>query len=421
MEEGINAQKSKVNVAIYKKYKLFSYDLLFYYAIEVLFFTIVKKFSVADIMYLSSIYTISGFFWQLIGGNIVEKLGLKKSIVSGNIFVVFSIFLYIISNTFYMYAIANFFLALGYSLKSLSEGSLLYTSLKKLDRRKEFAKIEGISNAKYYYFDAISSVLSGFLFVVNGYLPFILSFVCALISLIISFKFKDLKEEKDYEESLSLKETLRATKEVVSSKRSKAILIFAFAFWGMISVVNTLYKAIVLDIGIKEEYSTIIVAIVTIFVGLGARCANGIEKRLKNKTLTMFVYFFFISSIMLGILGIYSKLNLTTLSFILISLCIIGIVQGAYRVAIKKYVLSFTNHNIRIKITSAYYVFENLGKSITLFVSGLMLEIMNNSVTCLVFSLLSFVIMILVLNYLKGKLGLKPEEYSKRDINYTKI
>ena len=259
------------------------------------------------------------------------------------------------------------------------------------------------------------------MFVINGYLPFILSFVCALISLIISFKFKDLKEEKDYEESLSLKETLRATKEVVSSKRSKAILIFAFAFWGMISVVNTLYKAILLDIGIKEEYSTIIVAIVTIFVGLGARCVNGIEKRLKNKTLTTFVYFFFISSIMLGILGIYSKLNLTTLSFILISLCIIGIVQGAYRVAIKKYVLSFTNHNIRIKITSAYYVFENLGKAITLFVSGLMLEIMNNSVTCLVFSLLSFVIMILVLNYLKGKLGLKPEEYSKRDINYTKI
>lgn len=421
MNESLNIEKAKINVSIYKKYKLFSYDLLFYYAIEVLFFTIVKKFSVSDIMYLSSIYTISAFFWQLIGGNIVEKLGLKKSIISGNIFVAFSIFLYIISNTFFMYAIANFFLALGFSLKSLSEGSLLYSSLKKLDRRKDFTKVEGMSNAKYYYFDAISSIVSGFLFVINGYLPFIFSFICALISLALSFKFKDLKEEKDYEESLSLKDAFRATREVISSKRSKAILIFSFAFWGMISVVNTLYKAIVLDIGIKEEYSTIVVAIVTIFVGFGSRCVNGIEKRLKNKTLTVFVYFFFLSSIILGILGIYNKLSLGTLSCMLICLCVIGLVQGAYRVAIKKYVLSFTNHNMRIKITSAYYVFENLGKAITLLVSGLILEFINNSVTCLVFSVFSFFIMILILKYLKGKLGLKPEEYSKRDINYTNI
>lgn len=421
MEEERNKSKAKINISIYKKYKMFSYDLLFYYAIEILFFTVVKKFSVSDIMYLNAIYTISAFFWQLVGGNIVERLGLKKSIIIGNMFVVLTVILYLVSNTFSMYAIANFFLGLGFTLKSLSEGSLLYSSLKKLDKRKEFSKIEGKSNSKYYYFDGISSVISGFLFVINGYLPFILSLISAVISLCMSFKFQDLKEENDYEERLNLKETLKATREVISSKRSKAILVFAFCFWGIISVINTLYKAIVLDIGINEEYSTIVVAIVTMFVGLGSRAANGIEKKLKNKTLTTFVYFFFASAIGISILGLCNKLNLATLSLFLVFLSVIGIVQGAYRVAIKKYVLSFTNHNIRIKITSAYYVFEHLGKAIILFVSGLMLEVMNNSLTCLVFSLLCFVLMLYILNYLKGKLGLKPEEYSKKDINYTKI
>lgn len=420
MEEK-NKIRAKNNIAIYKKYKMFSYDLLFYYAIEILFFTIVKNFSVSDVMYLSSIYTISAFFWQLVGGNIVEKLGLKKSVIIGNIFVAFTVFLYLVSNTFTMYAIANFFLGLGFTLKSLSEGSLLYSSLKKLDRRKEFSKIEGKSNSKYYYFDGISSVISGFLFVVNGYLPLVLSFICAIISLILSFKFKDLKEEDDYEKSLNLKETLKATREVISSKRSKAILLFALCFWGMISVIATLYKAIVLDIGISEEYSTIVVAIVTVFVGLGSRAANAIERTLKNKTLTTFVYFFFASAIGISVLGLYNKLNLTTLSLFLLFLCVIGIIHGAYRVSIKKYVLSFTNHNIRIKITSAYYVVEHLGKAIILFVSGLMLEVMSNSLACLVFSILSFLLMLAVLKFLKGRLGLKPEEYSKKDINYTKI
>ena len=421
MEKEINETRAKRNVALYKKYKLFSYDFLFYYAVEVLFFTIVKGFSMSQIMYISAIYTFSAFFWQLFGSLIVEKLGLKNSIILGNCLVSINILLYILSSSFWMYNFANFFLALGFSLKSLSEGSLLYSSLKKLGKRAEFSKIEGKSNSKFYYFDAISSILSGFLFVINGYLPFICCFICTLFSLSMSFKFKDLKKEADYEESASIKETFKGLKEVTSNKRSKAILMFAFVFWGVISVINTLYKAIILDIGINEQYSTMVVCLVTIFVGFGSRGVYGIEKITKNKTLTVFSYFLLISGIIVGVIGMYNKLNLMTLSILLILLAIIGLVQGAYRVAIKKYVLSFTTSQIRIKITSAYYIVENLGKCLILFLSGFILEFTTNSVSCLIFSIISLIVITIILMYMKGKLGLKPEQYNPEDINYMKI
>ena len=98
MEREINEVRAKRNVTLYKKYKIFAYDFLFYYAVEVLFFTTVKGFSMSELMYISAIYTFSAFFWQLFGSLIVEKLGLKKSIILGNFLVSINCFLLIISN-----------------------------------------------------------------------------------------------------------------------------------------------------------------------------------------------------------------------------------------------------------------------------------------------------------------------------------
>lgn len=421
MEREINEVRAKRNVTLYKKYKIFAYDFLFYYAVEVLFFTTVKGFSMSELMYISAIYTFSAFFWQLFGSLIVEKLGLKKSIILGNFLVSINCFLYIVSSSFWMYNFANFFLALGFSLKGLSESSLLYSSLKKIGRREEFTKIEGKSNSKFYYLDGFSSILSGFLFIINGYLPFICCFICTLASLVMSFKFKDFKKEDEEEEQIGIIETFKGIKEVVSNKRSKSILLLAFVFWGIVSTINMLYKAIIIDIGIIEQYSTLVVCLVTIFVGFGSRCVYGIEKVTKNKTLTIFSYSLIVCSIIIGIIGIYSKLNMVSVSILLMALAIIGVIQGAYRIAMKKYVLSFTTSKIRIKMTSAYYIVENLGKTLILFISGLILEFTTNSIACLLFSIISLVLLINILKFMKGKLGLRPEQYSPEDINYTEI
>lgn len=419
----ITEAKAKINISLYNKYKIFAYDYLFYYAVEVLFFTVTKGFSMSDFMYITAIYTFSAFFWQLFSGYFVEKVGLKNSIVIGNLLVSISTFLYIIINSFWAFNLANFILALGFSLKSLSESSLLYSSLKTVGKRNSFSKIEGKSNSKFYYLDAISSVLSGFLFVINGYIPIILCFLCTLVSLIMSFWFRDLKKQEDFEDDkkINIIETIKGVKEVVSTRRTKAMLSFAFIFWGVACTINTLYKAIILDIGISEEYSTIVICITTIFVGLGARWVYGIEKITKKRTLTVFTIFLMISALIISCIGIYSNLNMITMSLLLIALAILGIIQGAYRVAIKKYILNFTTSKVRIKITSAYYIVENLGKSLLLFVSGIILEFTTNSIACLIFTAISMFILTIILEYIKDKFGLKPEEYSPKEINNIKL
>lgn len=419
MEE-LNVINAENNVKIYKNYKMFAYDFLFYYAIQVMFFTEIKGFSISQVMYVTAFYSLFTFFWQIPANFISEKLGLKNSTILGNILVSFYILMHLFINSYEQIIFFEFFGALGFTLKSLAEGTLLYSSLRKLEKRSEFSRIEGKANAKYYYYDAIASVLSGFLFIINGYIPIILCFINALVSLKKSFGFKNIVKE-DVQERIKLTDMISQFKLILKSNRSKSIFLFAFVFMGIITVFGTLYKAILIELNIQTQYITMIICIYTILVGVGAKSVYYIEKQTKNKTLTIFGVLYAIGILIVALCGVINNLNLITLSIIIICLCVMGIIQGAYRVAIKKYVLSFTTTEVRTKITSAYYIFENFGASIMSFIIGIMLNYTTSSRVGVLFACISFVTIIFVAIYMKGKLGLKPEHYAPKEIYNRKI
>ena len=67
---------------------------------------------------------------------------------------------------------------------------MLYDSL---DRNKKrgwlFSRIEGQASSWYYYIDAVASILSGFLFAINGYIPMVLCLCINLVSVVLAYKF----------------------------------------------------------------------------------------------------------------------------------------------------------------------------------------------------------------------------------------
>lgn len=420
MENEAIEQKAKKNIKLYTKYKMFSYDFLFYYAISVLYLSITKKFSMPEIMYLNALNSSFCIIFFFLGNIFISKLNLKRSIILGNILVIINMILFIIGNNFITFALAHFFGALGVTLKSTSEGSMLYSSLRKLKKSSNFAKIEGIANSKYYYYEAISSIISGFLFVFNNYLPIILCCVNLIISLILSINFSNVDK---FELSIkpNIHNTFIQTKQILRSKRLKAIYVFSFIFTGIVTVSSTLYKAILIDIGIKNEYSPIVVCIASIFVGLGAKTFSNIEAITKNKTLKFLSFGFILGMFIIGIIGYINRISLLTFSIFLLSLAFMGIIQGAYRVALKKYILSFTTHKIRNIVTSTYYIAENLGSTILAFLIGILLNFTSNSMSCMILAIFSFLCIAIILQYMKHRLGLRPEEYDKSDIYNTKI
>ena len=238
--------------------------------------------------------------------------------------------------------------------------------------------------------------------------------IFTIISLVVSLFFSNIPEDEGDAQKRNVEKNIF---KILKSSRMKALLFSAFIFSGIIAVASNLYTSILINFEIKEQYITVIACISSIFLGIGQKLSSKIQNVLKNKEITVnLVTYGFVFTI-LGLIGYYNILNIFTLSIFIIILAIIGLIQGNYRIALKKYFLSFTTHYNRDKIISTYYIFEYLGQSLFLVMSSALLKVYTDSVVTIIISLIFLILSIIICVYAEGRLGLKPEEYKKEEIN----
>ena len=82
------SKKRRNNAMLYPIYKMFSWDLLSFYSIEFLFYTITKGVNASEVLLLTALYIISKVIFQIPSVAISDYFGKKKSIILGNGFLV---------------------------------------------------------------------------------------------------------------------------------------------------------------------------------------------------------------------------------------------------------------------------------------------------------------------------------------------
>ena len=251
------------NVKLFPIYKLFSYDILFYYAISILYLTGVKGFSVSQVALLSSIYSFTAIISQIPASIVADKIGLKNSMIIGNIFIMIWGIFYLVVPTFNIFLIGDIFCAFGFALKGVSESPFIYSTLKKIGKVTDFAKVESKGSSLYFIVEAIASIIAGYLYFINPYLPLIFACTCSLIAVILAFYMKPIK---------ALARDIRTTKErfaemfggfkfIFESKRLHALLIFACIFYGVLSLSNLYIKTFLNETyysTLKENYKKLL-------------------------------------------------------------------------------------------------------------------------------------------------------------------
>lgn len=338
----------------------------------------------------------------------------------GGLFWVIHCLMMIFVNDFKLFLLATLFWAIGTSLKGLSETQMLYSSLKPTNRTREFARIEGKSVSRYYYIEGICSIFVGYLYTINAYLPISITLISLIIAFLVSLRFDEVKAYNQ-DGSISVKEYIKDFKLVLSSRRIISILLYTFCMSGIVGVMTTLQKSIIVDLDVSATLYSVIFAILTLCIGIGSRLQNRIEKFTKRKNLTFIGLIYTLLIVLLGSMNMV-KYNLT---FLIVATVIIlffqNILQGAYRISVKKYMNNFTTSKVRGKILAIFYIFENIGQTIFLFLAGYIIDSKGSSLTTLIIGAFSLVIIILILRFMKNRLGLDPEKYDKKDIFYTDL
>lgn len=425
METNEQNRNMEYNVKLFPFYKALSWDLLFYYSVSFLFLTQVKGFSAAEVFFVDAFYPIFKFLFMIPINLCIQQLGQRKSLILGNLFLALEMLIFIFAKNIPTLILSNLFTAIGFNLKTLSETNLLYSSIPKTEKRNEkFSKIDGRASAFYYYIDAITSIATGFLFIINGYLPMILCCFFCFLSALLSYRFKELPcnvEEKHLPVKKQLFNLKQAFQFIFKSNRLKHLILFGATFNGILAILVNLRSSLQTDIHLPNQYFGIIFAIMQIVAGFASAKAIWFHKRYRNKTLTIFSITTTLSMIIMGFLGIHT----TTIGFsfviIMILFIIQNIIKGPFYTLIKTYLNSFASHTMRDNILSAYELSYGIARTLLTFALSALLSIVNTSYSLIISGCIFTICFILLLDKMKHTVGLKPEEYSKKDIHFTQI
>ena len=338
-------EKRQFNKKLFPIYKMFSWDLLFYYAISFLFLTEVKGFSSSDVLLLDvSIYTLFRGLSQLPSTIITDKLGKRMSLIMGNIFICFSILFILQCRSMSVLIIAELCMAFGFSIKSIAEPNILYDAI---DDKKQFAKIDSRGSAFYYYLNAVSSVATGFLYVVNPYIPVIVCLMFCVIATALSSGFYSLREDTEKAEKVSTRikeysgELRYVFKHIAKSSRLRYLIVFYALFQSLIAVANTLSRSLLTDLSVPPAFFGIIFAALSVLSGVSSYSQNMFHKKFRNRVLTVFSTLYILSCLVSGSFAIMQITFAISITFILLSFGVRAIIKGPFYTLYKQYLGNF--------------------------------------------------------------------------------
>ncbi len=431
-KEIIYAKKQRDNISLLKIHKMLASDLLFFYTTYILFLTSVRNLQMSNIVLAGALYGIFKVICQVPSVMIIEKLGYKASIIIGDLLLIIAVTLIIFASNPIILYLAYLFMGMGYPIKDNAEESMLLYSIPNTDKKSEvFAKTLGKSFSRFFIVATISAAVSGFLFKLNPYIPLILCCSAFLISLRIAFMLHPLdqddkkkvvtEEEFIKKKNKYFKELGIGFKYIFTSKRLVALFGFVAIFYSSIQVMNNYEIEYLNFLRVSPELIGIIYGATQLVSSIGSHYAEKVHKKFKNRTLTIVGVLFGLTIFVAGLLykfkiNYYLIIMLVVILYMLRYLC-----MSCYYVLIKKYMSNFAGKKILSKIYSAYAIVCGTSS----FLMGLIATgiVKNNdmAISFTLFGAISLIGIMIMLTFMKNRIGLRADDYNKLDINFTEF
>lgn len=424
-------EKREKNRKILVLYRTLSVDLLFFYAISYLFLTNVKGFTSAQVVFADSFYPLAKLSCQIPFTIVVQKIGKKRALVIASL----GIFFYVLATTFAfsvaLLVLANLFLGVAYTFKGLCDSTIVYDSLENDGHRPEnFSKFESKALSIFYLLDSVTSLATGFLYIVSPYLPLIICLCIEAVVVLVASRLYDIPEEVSQVETKEKKSFKQDLKDILSnlaisfkfifkSSRLHSLIIYHSLFGSLLTLMVTLRRSLLADVNVSSEYFGIIFTVLGIVASVASSKSFAIHQKYRNRTLTFLGISFSISIIISGLV-LMVKMPIWLMYYLLLLMFATQyILKGPFYTLIKQYLNSFSNNELRLKIYSANSLIEYVVSTIITFSCSFLLTMFTNAQATLIVGCFALFAFIGLLIYMLDKVGLKPEQYKKEDIDYS--
>lgn len=312
--------------------------------------------------------------------------------------------------------LANFLFAIGYNFKEVCEAPFLNASIfDKTKRREIFSKIDGNSSSLFYVLDAVAAAATGFLFTFNYYLPLFFCLSFSVIGTIIAFSFENTTSKDVKRTVTSTKDLKDIFKHIFKSDRLRSLILFAAFFSSFLAVFKTYMNSLLVDLNMPDLYFGFLTAGIQVVASFASKNQNYFQNKYKNRTLTFFAIPISISLIITGLAVICNFPHALIYASTALMILLYAVVKGPYYTLIKRYLNSFVSSSITTKIYSANSMCDSMFRSLTYLLSSYLLGITTTSFALVIIGSIFSLIFIILLDYMKTRVGLNPEEYKASD------
>ena len=159
-------------------------------------FYLSHKVSPSGVFLLQSVFSMTLLLFEVPSGYFADVFGRKNSLLLGALMISLGWFVYAISSSLGLFALAEICLAIGFSLCSGTESALLYDILAESEKKEEYHVMEGRAEFYTRLGTAISAVLGGILATFFIRIPFFASMGCGLIMFCCALLIQEPRRSK---------------------------------------------------------------------------------------------------------------------------------------------------------------------------------------------------------------------------------
>ena len=223
-------QHNEVKSNIWKYYLATALAYFGFFTPIMQLFYLDNNLTITKIAFLGVAWSIVRIILEVPSGMLADKWGRKKVFAISSLFAVFQIIMIIYASNYWHFIIASILSAVSYSFLSGTNTAIFYDTLKQLKKENEFEKLWARQEIFIQIPLIIAFISSGFLYKFSPLLPFQLSLVFLIGSLLVVLTFKEPEYYKPIEEVNVFTHFKQSMKFILDNSFLRAILIFSVIF-----------------------------------------------------------------------------------------------------------------------------------------------------------------------------------------------
>lgn len=221
---------NKVQSNIWKYYLASTLAYFAFFTPILQLFYLDNKLTITQIALLGVTWGVVRIILEIPSGVLADKWGRKKIFAISSFFAILQVLTLIYAAGFWHFFIASIFFGISFSFLSGTNTSFFYDTLKQIKREHEFEKLWARQEIYQQIALVIAFLSSGFLYKFSRLLPFQLSLIFLIVSLIVVLTFKEPKYHKQIKEVNVFIHFVDSMKFIFKNRSLRNVLIFSVIF-----------------------------------------------------------------------------------------------------------------------------------------------------------------------------------------------